>query len=103
MAGEHEGDQREETAVLGQRRFPLSSFSWQDTEKENMKRRHHGVLGGSCPGLGPAEWLSRRRRLPDYSFLLQSQRGFLKDVCFPPSSFFFSSFFSKNKCQLREN
>lgn len=50
------------------------------------------MLGGSCPGLGPAEWLSRRRRLPDYSFLLQSQRGFLKDVCFPPSSFFFFFF-----------
>lgn len=52
VAGEHEGVQREGKAAFGWRRFPLSSFSWQDVGKKNMNWRQCGALGGSCPELG---------------------------------------------------
>lgn len=43
--------------------------------------------GAPAQSWGAVKLLGHRRHLPDYSFLLLSQRGFLKDVCFPPSSF----------------
>lgn len=86
MAGEPEGVQREGKAVFGQRTFPLSSFSWQDREEEH-ELEAAWCSGGLLPRAGVVKQLGHRGCLLDYSFLLSSQRGFLKDVCFPPSSF----------------
>jgi len=54
MAGEHEGARREETAVFGQGRLPLSGFSWQAVEKENVKCSERALCcaGGLLPGAG---------------------------------------------------